>query len=39
MISDVLAEAKEKMRKAVEVAKGVKGVKSVKNDMILKGTQ
>jgi c(7)-type cytochrome triheme protein len=25
--------------KAVEVAKGVKGVKSVKNDMILKGTQ
>jgi len=25
--------------KAVEVAKGVKGVKSVKNDMVLKGTQ
>lgn len=27
------------INKAVEVAKGVKGVKSVKNDMILKGTQ
>ena len=27
------------IKKAVEVAKGVKGVKSVKNDMILKGTQ
>ena len=25
--------------KAVEVAKGVTGVKSVKNDMVLKGTQ
>jgi osmotically-inducible protein OsmY len=25
--------------KAIELAKGVKGVKSVKNDMILKGTQ
>ena len=27
------------MSKAAEIAKGVKGVKSVKNDMILKGTQ
>ena len=27
------------INKAVEIAKGVKGVKSVKNDMILKGTQ
>ena len=27
------------INKAVEVAKGVKGVKSVRNDMILKGTQ
>jgi osmotically-inducible protein OsmY len=27
------------INRAVEVAKGVKGVKSVKNDMILKGTQ
>ena len=27
------------INKAIEVAKGVKGVKSVKNDMILKGTQ
>jgi c(7)-type cytochrome triheme protein len=27
------------INKAVEVARGVKGVKSVKNDMILKGTQ
>ncbi|MFA6314715.1 MAG: BON domain-containing protein [Sterolibacterium sp.] len=27
------------INKAVQVAKGVKGVKSVKNDMILKGTQ
>lgn len=27
------------INKAVEVAKGVKGVKAVKNDMILKGTQ
>ena len=27
------------INKAVEVAKGVKGVKSVNNDMILKGTQ
>ena len=27
------------INKAVEVAKRVKGVKSVKNDMILKGTQ
>ena len=27
------------INKAVEVAKGVKGVKSVKNDMILKGTK
>ena len=27
------------INKAVEVAKGVKGVRSVKNDMILKGTQ
>ena len=27
------------INKAVEVAKGVKGVKSVKNDMVLKGTQ
>jgi osmotically-inducible protein OsmY len=27
------------INKAVEVAKGVEGVKSVKNDMVLKGTQ
>jgi osmotically-inducible protein OsmY len=27
------------INKATELAKGVKGVKSVKNDMILKGTQ
>lgn len=31
--------SKAAIGKAVEVAKGVKGVQSVKNDMILKGTQ
>ena len=31
--------SRDDINRAVEVAKGVKGVKSVKNDMVLKGTQ